>query len=83
MTTHEKIVCFLIIFTLYLTVTGHEDSARKIGKQIIHGRPNSYQDGYSWSLWLQFEDGTVENTKEKEQIKMISHLKSLMNLPMN
>src|SRR5690625_1645094 len=22
--------------------------------------PDSYQDGYSWRLWLQFEDGTVE-----------------------
>ena len=22
--------------------------------------PETYQDGYSWSLWLQFEDGTVE-----------------------
>lgn len=22
--------------------------------------PDTYQDGYSWSLWLQFEDGTVE-----------------------
>jgi hypothetical protein len=21
--------------------------------------PNSYQDGYSWSLWLQYEDGAV------------------------
>ncbi|MEH7180116.1 hypothetical protein [Neobacillus vireti] len=22
--------------------------------------PASFQDGYSWNLWLQFEDGTVE-----------------------
>ena len=22
--------------------------------------PETYQDGYSWSLWLQFADGTVE-----------------------
>lgn len=22
--------------------------------------PDSYEDGYSWDLWLQFEDGTVE-----------------------
>lgn len=25
--------------------------------------PESYQDGYGWQLWLQFEDGTVEKHK--------------------
>lgn len=25
--------------------------------------PDSYQDGYGWQLWLQFEDGTVEKHK--------------------
>src|SRR5699024_11619201 len=25
--------------------------------------PSSYEDGYAWSLYLQFEDGTVERHK--------------------
>ena len=34
-------------------------------------KPGSYKDGYSWKLWLQFEDGTVEKhsgagTRKKE-----------------
>src|SRR5690625_4169511 len=27
--------------------------------------PNSYEDGYSWRLWLQFEDGSVEKHSGK------------------
>ncbi len=25
--------------------------------------PDSYQDGYGWDLWLQYEDGSVEKFK--------------------
>lgn len=43
--------------------------------------PDSYQDGYGWQLWLQFEDGTVEKHKgsstKKEKITQII----LRNLP--
>lgn len=35
--------------------------------------PDSYQDGYSWKLWLQFEDGTVEkHTGSGTDVKKIT-----------